>query len=249
MLSEERQSKILSRVTQKGSITVQELMEWLETSESTIRRDLSELDSKGLLVKVFGGAVAKKVSFNSRDDYFGSRKECNREEKLLIAKYAASLIQNDDFVYLDAGTTTELMIDFITSKHAVFVTNGYLHAQKLALAGFNTLVVGGEIKATTESIVGEEALESLSKYHFTKGFWGTNGVTVSGGFSTPDVKEALIKQASMRRTREKYVVCDASKFSQISCVTFADFTDATIITTRLSEDGGYRQYKHIIEVQ
>lgn len=249
MLSEERQNKIMSRITQKGSTTVQELMEWLKASESTIRRDLSELDSKGLLVKVFGGAVAKETAFNSKDDFFNSRKEHNRTEKMVIAQYAASLIQNDDFVYLDAGTTTELMIEYITCKRAVFVTNGFSHAQKLAAAGFSTFVIGGEIKAATESIVGAEALESLKKYHFTKGFWGTNGVSVSGGFSTPDVKEALVKKESMRRTREKYVLCDASKFSKLSCVSFGDFTDATIITTELTEDSGYRQYKHIIEVK
>ncbi len=248
MLSEERQSKIMSRITQKGSITVQELMEWLHASESTIRRDLSELDSKGLLVKVFGGAVAKETAFNAKDDFFTSRKEHNRDEKMIIAQYAASLIQNDDFVYLDAGTTTELMIEYITCKRATFVTNGFSHAQKLAAGGFATFIIGGEIKATTESIVGEEALESLSKYHFTKGFWGTNGVSVSGGFSTPDVKEALIKRASMRRAREKFVLCDASKFSQLSCVSFGDFTDATIITTALQADSGYRQYQNIIEV-
>lgn len=249
MLSEERQSKILSRVSQNGSTTVQELMELLGASESTIRRDLSDLDSKGLLVKVFGGAVAKDISFSTKDDNFDSRKKYNRDEKLTVAKYAASLIQNDDFVYLDAGTTTDMMIDFLTCQNAVFVTNGFSHAQRLAAAGFSAFIIGGEIKATTESVVGEEALASLRKYHFTKGFWGTNGISVAGGFSTPDVKEALIKQAAMRHTREKYILCDATKFSQVSCVSFGDFSEATIITTKLPDDSTYKQFQNIIEVQ
>ncbi|MCR5725808.1 MAG: DeoR/GlpR family DNA-binding transcription regulator [Treponema sp.] len=248
MLSEERQSRILSRVIQNGSTTVQELMELLGASESTIRRDLADLDSKGLLVKVFGGAVSKESTFYAKDVFFDSRKEHNHDEKMVVAKYAASLIQNDDFVFLDAGTTTDLMIDYITAKQAVFVTNGFSHAQKLAAAGFTAFILGGEVKAATESIVGEEALESLNKYHFTKGFWGTNGISVSAGFSTPDVKEALIKQAAIRRTSDKYILCDATKFSQLSCVSFAAFTDAMIITTALPEGSSYKQYKHIIEV-
>ena len=85
------------------------------------------------------------------------------------------------------------------------------------------------------------------KYHFTKGFWGTNGINPKSGYSTPDVNEALVKKFSMAHTREKYIVSDASKFSQISCVTFADFADATVITADLG-DSAYRQFKNVLEV-
>lgn len=247
MLSEERQKRILDKVTEKQSLTVQQLMEELDASESTIRRDLAELDSAGLLVKVHGGAIAKNVVFSTKDDTVIARKECNRDSKIRIAKYAASLIEPEDFVYLDAGTTTELMIDYITCMSAVFVTNGFSHARRLSEHGLLTYILGGEIKLPTEAVVGEEAVESLAKYHFTKGFWGTNGISQSSGFSTPDIKEALIKKISMSHTRGKYVLGDASKFSQISCVTFAEFTDATIITSEL-KDEAYRKFSNIIEV-
>ena len=221
MLSEERQGKIVHLVNENKSMTIQMLMKALDASESTIRRDLSELDEKGLVEKVYGGAVAKDMVFSGKDEAVKIRMEQNREEKLVIARHAASLVTDDDFVYLDAGTTTELMLPFITAKKAVFVTNGFSHARKLSELGFVTYILGGEVKFPTEAVVGEEAVLMLFKYHFTKGFWGTNGISQSSGFSTPDVKEALIKQMSMSRTQEKYILSDASKFSKISCVSFA----------------------------
>ena len=250
MLSEERQNKIVQLVNENKSMTVQMLMKALDASESTVRRDLGELDSKGVITKVYGGAVAKNVTFSGKDESVNLRKEQNREEKLGIARYAASLIGDDDFVYLDAGTTTELMIPFINARGAVFVTNGFSHARKLSEAGFRTFILGGEIKFPTEAVVGEEAILTLFKYHFTKGFWGTNGISLSSGFSTPDVREAMVKQMSMDRTQRRYILSDASKFSQISCVTFAEFSDATVITSALASDlEAYRAYSNVVEVK
>ena len=163
MLSQERQAIILDELKKFKSITIQQLSETLNASESTVRRDLAELDAQGQLTKVHGGAVLKNATqISTKDATVGIRKEYNISEKEEIAKYAASLIQDDDFVYLDAGTTTDLMIAYITAKNAVFVTNAFSHAQKLAEAGLCTFILGGEIKLSTESVVGEEALQSLS---------------------------------------------------------------------------------------
>lgn len=85
------------------------------------------------------------------------------------------------------------MIDFITARQAVFVTNAITHAKKLAQKGCTVYILGGEFKAITEAIVGEEAVSSVEKYNFTKGFWGANGISMQRGFSTPELKEALVK--------------------------------------------------------
>ena len=161
MLAEERFGRILSLVDQYKSITAQQLMESLGVSESTIRRDLNELDAKGRLIKVHGGAMAKEGAYRVKDDDVVLRKTRNMEDKITIARYAASLIESDDFVFIDAGTTTELMIDYLTEPSAVYVTNGILHAKKLAAAGFTTYMIGGQFKDVTEAIVGPEAVKSL----------------------------------------------------------------------------------------
>ena len=113
MLTVERQRKILDAVNSKGSVTVSELMDELEASESTVRRDLQAMDRAGKLIKVHGGAIALGDKYATTDDEVELRKERNKNEKISIAKYAASLVKDNDFVYLDAGTTTEEMIDFL----------------------------------------------------------------------------------------------------------------------------------------
>lgn len=247
MLAEERFAIIMNVLEQSGSVTVQHLMKELDASESTVRRDLNTLDAAGKLTKVYGGAILKGTTYSTKDDDVLMRKGLHKEDKFIIAKYAASLIKPEDFVYLDAGTTTELMIDYIPSKTATFVTNAVTHAKKLADLGYQVYILGGEFKAATEAIVGDEAIEALSKYNFTKGFWGANGVSIQKGFSTPDVKEGMIKKKSMENCKECYILCDSSKFSQISSVTFAPFDSATVLTTGLSQEV-YKKYKNIVEV-
>ncbi len=247
MLTEERFARILSMLESMGSVTVQQLMTELNASESTIRRDLNTLDAEGRLTKVHGGAILKSGRYSTYDENSISRKEKNKEEKLKIAKYAAELMEPGDFVYLDAGTTTELMIDFVSAKQVVFVTNAVTHAKKLAERGYTVYLLGGEFKAVTEAIVGEEAVATLEKYNFTKGFWGTNGIHPKVGFSTPEVKEAMVKKKSMENCRVCYVLADESKFNQISSVTFASFERATVITTDLKQTA-FQKYHNIVEV-
>ncbi len=248
MLTEERFAKILSILESMGSVTVQQLMAELNASESTIRRDLNTLDASGKLTKVHGGAILKAVAYSTKDDNVINRKEKNREAKNVIAKYAAGLITAGDFVYLDAGTTTELMIEYITSRQAVFVTNAISHAKRLAERGFTAYLLGGEFKAITEAIVGEEAVAALEKYNFTKGFWGANGISTQRGFSTPELKEAMVKKKSMENSMERYVLADDSKFGQISSVTFAPFESATVITTELSQEM-YKRCGNVINIE
>ena len=204
-------------------------------------------DANGQLIKVHGGAILKNTAYSTEEDEFMQRRERNKGAKEKIAQYAAGLIGPGDFVYIDAGTTTDLMIDFITARQAVFVTNAITHAKKLAQKGCTVYILGGEFKAITEAIVGEEAVSSVEKYNFTKGFWGANGISMQRGFSTPELKEALVKKRSMENCRECYILADDSKFNQISSVTFAPFESAKVITTGLTKPA-YRKCKNVIEV-
>lgn len=232
MLTEKRYEEILKLLEKKKSITVTEIKDCLQTSESTIRRDLNALDSAGKLVKVFGGAVAVDASFTAAEQSVTQKAGVNREEKQIIARYAASLIAPDDFIYLDAGTTTGYMIDFVTQKSATFVTNAVSHAQRLAAAGFRVLLVGGELKGTTEAVVGNQAILALQGFHFTKGFFGANGISRKAGYTTPDYNEALVKKTAFEQAARRCILADSGKFGSISSVTFASFEAAEILTER-----------------
>ena len=247
MLSAQRYKFILEKLEKDSVVYLNDLVELLNTSESTIRRDLNTLDKKGFLKKVHGGAtLLRDVKVNTTDYKVEFRQNLNIDEKLEIAKYAASLIEDNDLVYIDSGTTTELMIDFIKDTNAVFVTNGIIHAKKLIQRRLKTYILGGELKLTTEAIVGAETVKSLRKYNFTKSFLGTNGVDLKSGFTTPDIREAMVKEEALNRSKKSFILCDKSKFDEVSSITFAEIKNKNIkiITTNLSNT----KYKEVTEI-
>lgn len=248
MLTEERYSVILEQVKQNKSVTLTELCELLGASESTIRRDLTALDERGLIKKVHGGAISTDDrSLNLVEHDVESKSKLFTEEKIAIARYAASLVDDGDFVYIDAGTTTEKMIDFLPDKNVTFVTNAFVHAKKLAQRGFKVYIPAGEIKVTTEAIVGAECVSSLQSYNFTKSFIGANGISLSAGITTPDRNEASVKSAAAENSRTVYILADHSKFGQIASVTFAQLGRVKIITDKL-QDKKYHTKANIKEV-
>lgn len=213
MLTQQRHEIILKLLREKGSITVTEVRDLLDTSESTVRRDITALDKEGKLEKVFGGAVELKERVTAYEYSVAEKMGLKLEEKHRIARYAAGLIQDEDFVYIDAGTTTGDMLKFLQVTRAVFVIPmPVAHAQSLAERGFKVFLVGGELKGSTEAVIGNQAMNTLREYHFTKGFFGTNGITKKSGCTTPDANEAAVKSAAMQQCRECYVLCDSSKF-------------------------------------
>lgn len=244
MLAEQRYEIILDLLNKKKSITVTEIRELLGASESTVRRDITALHNASKLIRVFGGAVALEEKYVAIEQTVAQKAEQNQEEKREIARYAASTIGKNEFIYMDAGTSTASMIDFIDINGVSFVTNGVTHAQRLAQMGAKVFLLGGELKSSTEAIVGNSAVRTLLGYHFTKGFFGTNGVTRQEGLTTPDVDEAIVKETAMRQCRECYVLADSSKYNQVSSVTFAQLDDITIITEK--EVKGYENMDHII---
>ncbi|MBO6201918.1 MAG: DeoR/GlpR transcriptional regulator, partial [Selenomonas sp.] len=128
MLTEERYATILRILEEKKAVTVLDLTQALGASESTVRRDLAALHKSGRLYKVYGGATSLDNNYSSAEEDMKTKNDLFPEEKIAIARKAAGLIKPKDFVYLDAGTTTLHLIDFLTETSAVFVTNGMQHA-------------------------------------------------------------------------------------------------------------------------
>lgn len=138
------------------------------------------------------------------------------------------------------------MIDYLHEQDAVYVTNGIVHARKLAEKGLKAYILSGKIKAVTEAIVGTEAVHSLQRYHFSIGFFGTNGMRAGDGFSTPDIEEARVKTEAIQRCNKRYVLADPSKYNQLYSVIFADLSQAAVITTALP-DKQLRSHTTVIE--
>lgn len=239
MLSEERQARIVELVNAQRTITVQQLTDALDSSPATIRRDLTSLHNQGLLQKVHGGAVSNEASYATTEPDFTTKSTLFRDEKTAIAKTAAAIIEDHDFVFIDAGTTTEAMLPFVTAKNVTFVTNGTAHAAWLASHSCSVILLGGQVKAVTGAVIGQTALTQLDSFNFTKGFFGTNGISLKSGFTTPDPAEAAIKEKALRQCHYPYIVSDPSKFDIITPITFAKLSAASIITTKVPNEAYY----------
>ena len=127
MLTEERYATILRILKEKQAVTVPELTRALCTSESTIRRDLTALHKRGMLYKVYGGATSIDSNYTAMEEDMPTKSSRCTEEKIAIARRAASLVTRKDFVYIDAGSTTLHMVDFLQERQAVAGTSSGLH--------------------------------------------------------------------------------------------------------------------------
>ncbi|WP_347862439.1 DeoR/GlpR family DNA-binding transcription regulator [Salimicrobium sp. PL1-032A] len=227
MLTAARQQLILSLLADKETVRLQEIIEQTNASESTIRRDLDTLEKKGKLKRVHGGASSAtpaKVEATMKE-----KTEKFHVEKDRIAAFAAGFIKENETIFLDAGSTTYLMIPYLDPSITV-VTNGPGHLPMLAEQGITTYLIGGFVKAGTQAVIGANALEDLRQYRFDRCFVGVNGITETDGLTTPDPEEAAIKKNVLAQSLSRYVLADHSKFGTRTFTKFGELEDAILIT-------------------
>lgn len=247
MLTPERHQMILSLLKEKGNVSIHELVDLTGASESTLRRDLNELEEMNLLRRVHGGAslVHPKLEEPTMLEKSGWRER----EKRAIAKYAASLIAERDSIFIDAGTTTSHMIPYIPYENIIVVTNGVNIAIDLLKRNIRTILLGGNLKAGTLALIGRDAILTLKQYRFDKCFLGMNGVDKKHGLTTPDPDEAYIKQLALEFSDEKYILCDAGKFSEVTFAKVADLSQAQIITDDGLEEEVQQEYNELTRLK
>ncbi|ERT58647.1 DeoR/GlpR family DNA-binding transcription regulator [Megasphaera vaginalis (ex Srinivasan et al. 2021)] len=250
MLAEERQQEILKYIRRQKALTVQEIVSLFSVSEATARRDLLSLQASGFVNRVHGGATWREGcgAYDADWEDLQQKYAYHMEAKRRIARFAAAQIGDADFVYLDAGSTVEQMADFLSGSKASFVTNSLPLAQKLAHFGRDVLILPGRIKEKTAAIVGSEMRDMLRRYHFTKGFFGANGISLQAGCTTPDAEEGDCKMAALQHCRYKSVLADCSKFGLASHITFADLAEVSIITAQEAEHFDFTPFQQITEV-
>lgn len=248
MLTEERHQFILQQLKLETIVTVNHLVSTLNVSESTIRRDLSQLEEAGHLIRVHGGA--KRPYVLDREPTLKEKAIINLDSKLAIARYSASLVREGETIFVDAGTTTLAMIQFMEERPALVVTNGIEQAALLTDKGYDTLILGGKLKAGTKAIVGSTAFQQLEHYRFQKAFIGMNGVDVEYGLTTPDIEEGAIKSLVIQQSNQAFVLVDNSKFGKVSFCKVANIDDVQIITNKLETlyQNQYQNFKTIKEV-
>lgn len=216
MLKEERQRRILEGLYTAGQVRVEALSHEFQTSQDTIRRDLSELEEQGLVKRVYGGAIPQKQLPPAIDE----RQNVERDEKYLIAQKAVRLVRPDTLIAIDGGTTNALFASLLPRSIKLrVVTNSFSAAAKLrANPGVEVIFLGGRYSKSSQVTVGESVLEQLRSYRFDQCFLGAYGVDAEAGVSVsyPYEDEAFLKQYLVDHSAEVHVLCSRSKLGRAS---------------------------------
>ena len=236
MLKEARFSKIVDAVNTHKYVSVHSLMALTSSSESTIRADLIELDHQGKLIRLRGGAQAINDETLSYELSVGQKMEIQSGAKKAIAMKALTFIRPKTLIYLDAGTSTYALAEELNVPGVTVVTNSFLIARKVMSQGLKAYVVGGEIKLSTDALVGSFAQESVSRFRFDLGFFGANGIDLKAGFTTPDLVEAAMKRTAFDHCEKAYVLADSTKFDVVTAVSFHPFDPNSLITDTIAKD-------------
>lgn len=209
MILEKRLEIILDTLNKEEAVSNKILTERLGVSESTLRRDLSYLQDMGKIRRVHGGAVLNNVA--AREINFTDNQKTSLAEKSQIGKKAAGLIGDAKFIYLDAGSTCNVLIDYLVKDQAItIVTNGLMHVDKLIGKNIQTIILEGKVKPETKVTIGPKTLESIAKYNFDLAFIGANGFD-ENGYYTADTREAMVKAKAIENSTRAYVLADSSK--------------------------------------
>ncbi|MGQ9799853.1 MAG: transcriptional repressor AgaR [Ignavibacterium sp.] len=233
----ERRAKILDLLNNQGQVSVKELSNNFNVSEVTIRNDLSHLEKKGLLTKTRGGGL--KLQRVGVDQKLSEKAKIHSKEKQAIGKKAASLINDNDTIIIDSGTTTEEIVKNLTGKkNLTVITNGLNIASQLIRDDIKVILLGGIIRSTSFSVVGPIAENSLKNFYCDKCFIGVDGIESTTGIFTPILEEASLNKLMIENSKEVIVVTDSSKFKRKSfCfISPIEQIDTIITDTKIPQD-------------
>lgn len=209
MFTEERRQHILSQLNTRGKASSTELAEALSVSEDTIRRDLKELAENGLVKKVHGGAMAiSQVPYE-----YSARIELNLESKRKIAAAAARLIKPGMLVFIDGGTSTQLISDFLPAGlDATFITHSAANA--IAFSSCRTsrvLLLGGRLVPELLINEGAEVLAAVDRFNADLALLSVQGLTIEDGATVEHYQDSMVKSAFARRASELAVLAGKDK--------------------------------------
>ncbi len=234
MLSTVRRQQIIAWIEEEGSARVRELAAAFEVTEATIRQDLERLEETGRITREHGGAFLNSVPTQVASQALHHQVEMGRKRK--IGALAASLVQDNETLIFDAGTTTTEVANRVIEREGLTViTNALNIAMTLgSVPGFSVHMPGGEFKPPTLSLTGDKSVEYFKDILAGKLFLATAGVDVQLGLTYPSFADLQLKQAMIRAAQHVYLVADATKINRPS---FTRLGDLDLIQTFITDDG------------
>jgi len=236
MLPLERKNKLLEYLKENRSSTVSELAKLFNVHEATIRRDLTKLEKQGLMKRTHGGVIFEEEVFS--EPPFQERETEQYEEKKRIGKLAASLIEAEDTIILDSGTTTLHIAKAIKDRRDITViTNDINIAAILRYSKNKVVVTGGVLFPQSYILNGFITDETLETIHVQKAFIGTPAIHHDKGITHFDEYLVSAKRKMISSAKEKIVVTDHTKVSRISTFNVATINelDALVVDDKIKE--------------
>lgn len=235
-ISRARHLNILTILKESPTVSIKELADRLAISQSTIRRDLDELEVQGFARRVFGGAILEKQ--NWKEPPFELRETLHSHEKDKIARYASDFILDGDTVFIDGGTTTQFIVPYLASKKNVtVVTCGLNVAYALnLLENLTSIIIGGEIHTDSHSISGALALAVLDVYKIRcdKAFIAASAISAEHGVTNRILDRIPLKRKAMEISQKAIVLADGSKIGTVALGQIAPITDFYTLVTDAS---------------
>lgn len=232
----QRTNKIINILKEKNGATVKELALTLGVSEMTIRRDLEVLKSNNIINNVYGAAIYNPSnSIEKLESFYNIENELikNENEKIKIGKLAASLINEDDIIIIDTGTTTEKLAEFIDNNKniSVLIYNTNILMALSKKKNIQLIFSGGYFHPNTMMFESPEGISLIEKTRATKVFVSAAGVHENLGITCSNNYEVLTKQAIIKSSLEKILLVDSQKFGVVKSSYFADLNDFNTIIT------------------
>jgi DeoR family transcriptional regulator, fructose operon transcriptional repressor len=227
--ADERHAEILRLLATERRVESGWLARYFGVSAESIRKDLGQLETHGLLRRVHGGAVPSQ---RLREEPDVAVRTAHAEQKLAIARHALRFVPEGGTLLLDAGTTTMRLAELLpTDRDLVVYTNAVPLIAALLQRGIAVVGLGGRVRPETGAGVGPLTIEALAGINVDVAFLGTNALSFDRGLTTPDADEALVKHTMLAAARQRIFLVDTSKFGHESRARHATLQDIDVLVT------------------
>lgn len=235
MYAEERRNVILSHLERTGSVDVAILAADMKVSRETIRRDLKELDTQGLLVKTHGGAIANRNSVSSTTIPYVNRMSSNPEGKNAVAALVSQHVQPADNLFLDSSTTVASILKYLDREmRLTLLTNSVqvlVEVAKIKPPAWTVLSMGGELNPGTLSTSGYITAKNLAQFKPSKAILSCHGIDEALEVTDGNLYDAETKACVLGLAKEAFLVVDREKLGVSGVVKVADVSDFDHVVT------------------
>lgn len=225
-----RQRVIMDYIREYGSVQVDQLAEYLEVTPQTIRRDLNQLYDLEFVQRVRGGAVIKNTVENLG---YGARKTLMADEKTEIARITAGIVSDNSSLYINLGTTTERVAEFLTGHTSILVITNNINVASILwpLRNVEVMIAGGMIRQSDGGIVGPATEEFIDRFKPDYAIIGCSALDASGEILDYDLREVRVTQAIIRQARAVILVTDSMKLERSAPVKVGTLSDIDVLVT------------------